>query len=1170
VPVGYYTGAVQLSIPITEVTDGSLRVPVSLSYASTTNKVGEVASWVGLGWSLQAGGAVTRVVRGKPDEGGNGVIVNYLSLIQNVTYQQLLAASGPVTPLTYWNEMVRGCMDAEPDLFYFNMPGGGSGSFMFNWDGQLVVDASSPVTVEPVFSGTAPRTGQITAWRITTADGTRYTFAASESTTQWARGATAINCAKPTAVTTTWHLSTIVDANREHQINFEYEGYRISYGYRAIESIKIATIPGGDCGSEDRTGSVSKLEYAAARIRRITTTSGVQQVDFVPGALRTDTLGLTGQYNRNLRSLRRIVVSNAASSPVKSYEFDYYATNPTGRLTLRQLRTCGSDTLYCEPPHQFRYSPVALPADVRSFAQDHWGFYNGALSNTTMLPTTEVLMLTGNSNPQSTVLYPGADRAPNAAMAAAGLLTRVTYPGGGFSEFSYESNKYGYVQSRKLRDDTPQYTTTNITKIATASCDGGAPSDACSTGTTNFTISPDLTGGSSLKRVTVTCGGYTATGIGARRSYVRILDATGNVVFTPTPAYFGTGIYINPATAPTNSIQLPAGDYQLVAYACDAIERPADNPDTGAHGCSFAEIRVAYDQYTATSTPILNRLSGGARVKEIRDYAKESDQMPTVRRFKYTDFSDSTQSSGCIYAQPRYSYSTEETVQQCSYIYIVAQNVTVLGSTQGSHIGYRQVEVQSIDQNGQSNGSTRYEFTSPAEYPDSYATKPPFTPPASQSHMTGLLARQADYTRSPSGLQLIRQSTNKYRDFSQYVNGVVATFQGAPAFQNLPDFYTIVPYSSFLGHAQKVQTSEVSYGPDPTAPPAATYTNNQYDEAGRRLLTTTSTVPKRMRTHTRYYYPEDYSQPATWQQAMAATYRISTPVETVTQRVRLDSPDTTAQVVNSFYATYRDASSKLRLVAQAQLNAAAPLKNSDYQYSVTTPNGQPDARLLPKMTVDGYDRWGNIVQLRRVGAPSITRLWGYNGTYLLAEATNCTYAQLAYTSFEPGATGRWRYDSLGTHRVAGGFTGRWAYRLDGLAPVSRDQLPVGDYELTAWVQSPTAPVLTLTAGQVLSAWQATATAPGGWTQFRARLRFTAMGRVSLDAPTAKLLDELRLSPVGAQPTTYTHDPLVGMTSQTDPVGRTTTYKYDTLGRLIRTRDEQGRILSQQQYNYAKP
>jgi len=50
--------------------------------------------------------------------------------------------------------------------------------------------------------------------------------------------------------------------------------------------------------------------------------------------------------------------------------------------------------------------------------------------------------------------------------------------------------------------------------------------------------------------------------------------------------------------------------------------------------------------------------------------------------------------------------------------------------------------------------------------------------------------------------------------------------------------------------------------------------------------------------------------------------------------------------------------------------------------------------------------------------------------------------------------------------------------------------------------------------------------------------------------------------------TYTHEPMVGVTSQTGADGRTIFFEYDALGRLVRTRDEQGRMLSQQQYHYA--
>ena len=67
------------------------------------------------------------------------------------------------------------------------------------------------------------------------------------------------------------------------------------------------------------------------------------------------------------------------------------------------------------------------------------------------------------------------------------------------------------------------------------------------------------------------------------------------------------------------------------------------------------------------------------------------------------------------------------------------------------------------------------------------------------------------------------------------------------------------------------------------------------------------------------------------------------------------------------------------------------------------------------------------------------------------------------------------------------------------------------------------------------------------------------------------LNSMRTSLISAIPnaqvTTYTYNPLVGVTSITDLRGKTVYYQYDSFNRLEQVKDHDGNILSATQYNY---
>ncbi len=89
IPVDLSSGMVSVGIPLGTATGRQLNVPITLSYHGGGIKVDQVASWVGTGWSLQAGGVITRSVKGIPDETTTNGLYRKLTANPPVRFQVL-------------------------------------------------------------------------------------------------------------------------------------------------------------------------------------------------------------------------------------------------------------------------------------------------------------------------------------------------------------------------------------------------------------------------------------------------------------------------------------------------------------------------------------------------------------------------------------------------------------------------------------------------------------------------------------------------------------------------------------------------------------------------------------------------------------------------------------------------------------------------------------------------------------------------------------------------------------------------------------------------------------------------------------------------------------------------------------------------------------------------
>ena len=211
-PIDYSTGVPNISIPLYEIVVGDFTLPITMAYHASGIKVQEIASPVGLGWTLLAGGCITRQIKGRIDAGRPGLIGE--EEIQARINNGYSSNSG-----WYYTSIGKG-EDTESDRYTYNF-NGKSGVFRYAVnDMSIKTIPYTPMRIEEYGNG----------FKITDTDGIKYYFLTEEKN----RGDYTYGGNYETMA---WYLTKIELSDRNDSIVFNYAQDRYYYQQFVSEQI---------------------------------------------------------------------------------------------------------------------------------------------------------------------------------------------------------------------------------------------------------------------------------------------------------------------------------------------------------------------------------------------------------------------------------------------------------------------------------------------------------------------------------------------------------------------------------------------------------------------------------------------------------------------------------------------------------------------------------------------------------------------------------------------------------------------------------------------------------------------------------------------------------------------------------------------------------------------
>ncbi len=1066
--VSLYTGTPNISVPFHTISYKGVNVSVGISYNSGGIKVGDIASWAGLGWNLNAGGLVSRSIRSLPDDATTSGYINTTYTVEDLFQRDPndMSSAGQNHQLISAQANAR---DYEPDAFNFSFPGG-SGQFFYDQTlNKFVQTPYSNLKIETKTNGNNIITGFI----ITDTSGIKFHFGTSSNNLR--TGLEQVTGAKTVNLTLNGvfnsNASVYGSPNVYYQawmlmdIEFPTSSETITFDYTTETNVETTQLQNEELvNSQYSCGD----EYNIIYLNRKFTQPKIASITFPDGKITFEKSTTVRTDLRNSYPLKKIKLFDNDNQLIKGAElhtsyftsaidtnsyFDYYDEG-IYRLKLDSISQFGKN-LNTLPPYKFEYDSKILP-DRYARSQDYFGYYNGK-NNTTLIPKAKYG-------------YPGytgdADRSVDPAFTDACSLEKIIYPSGGYDQFIWENNKITSFSGDA--SDYVDHLTQNSAYFFNDLSIFSDPDPNIDYSKT-FTISPNSDG---------------------------IVEFNVSMSGCPNPLNFNSSSchFSLKVVGITNSSYLlnifnshfyhtfPAGTYKIIATSnnpggCNPMIDPA---------CTNPESFSANLKWTTDPTPG-ELIYGGLRIGQINTY-KSSSNLALSRNFDYTNFVTNTSlSSGR--ALNFVDLSMNNYRLGCNgntVLKITSNSQSQLTPTKGSLVGYKNV-TESYS-GSVSQGRKEYTFSPPTERIDNLYTTNYYSSPYPSNMkiqiyndwVAGNLEKLEVYNASNNLLQKVTNeyevaSTNHAEHFG------IQIMRMPPLSNNTDNIYVARYLYSTEWHRLKNSVTTEYLGGTPVVSTQNNYYNNNPLLASQTKTTTSDGESIISKT----FYPDD----------VTATNSLGADNLTSTEKAAIDKLKSGVQhrIAEAIQTeSYKD-ENKNGVAEAGELLSRQRTNYKEWVTNLILPEYVQTAlesnTLKNRIQFQSYYTNGNVKEVKKTDGTTIIYIWGYQQQYPIAKIENVTYSQIS-------------------SQVS---------NLQSKSNLDDD---------------------------------------------------TCLDSGSCDEKNLRTaLTTLRNSVPNAMVTTYTYDPLVGVTSVTDPKGYTMYYEYDEFNRLEKVKDDSGYVLSENEYHY---